>query len=156
MDTVRIVWGTGAGPTELAAYDAALADANVHDYNLVTVSSVVPAGADVEAVGTAPDLGPAGDRLYVVQACAAVDGAGEVAAGLGWATGEGAGLVYEATGESEDAVRADLEAGLAAGSELRERRLDERAYRVVSAAGEPGLATAAVVLAVFGESERLP
>jgi len=58
--TIRIAWGTGAGPTEMAAYDAALADANLHNYNLVSVSSVIPADADVEVVGTAPTSAPRG------------------------------------------------------------------------------------------------
>ncbi|PSP79511.1 pyruvoyl-dependent arginine decarboxylase subunit alpha [Halobacteriales archaeon QS_1_68_20] len=155
MDAVRIAWGTGTGPTELAAYDAALADANLQDYNLVTVSSVVPAGVEVEQVGTAPDLGTAGERLHVVQARATVDGPGEVVAALGWATGEDAGVVYEATGGSEAAVRDELAAGLAAGSELRDRTMDEREFRVVSADGEPDCATAAVVVAAFGRGDPI-
>ncbi|MEF8907067.1 MAG: pyruvoyl-dependent arginine decarboxylase, partial [Haloarculaceae archaeon] len=40
MSVIRVVWGSGTGPTGTAAYDAALAEAGVHDYNLVTVSSV--------------------------------------------------------------------------------------------------------------------
>jgi len=43
----------------MASYDAALAEAGVENYNLVSVSSVIiPAETRVEAVGTAPDLGP--------------------------------------------------------------------------------------------------
>ena len=68
MGRVRIVWGSSRGPTALSAYDAALAAANVHDYNVVHVSSVLPAGANVDPVGTAPDLGPVGERLTVVEA----------------------------------------------------------------------------------------
>ena len=67
MDTIRIVWGVGDGPTEMASYDAALADAGVHNYNLVTVSSMIPAGAEIEVADTAPYLGPPGNRLTVVQ-----------------------------------------------------------------------------------------
>lgn len=153
MDTVRIVWGTATGPTELAAYDAALRDANVHDYNLVTVSSVIPPDATVEVVGTAPDLGRAGNRLTVVQARLVAPG--PVAAGLAWATGEGAGILYEASGAEEAAVRETLETGLAAGCDLRDRTLDEREFRTISAQGESGAYAAAVVLATFGESEPI-
>ncbi|MFC6728802.1 pyruvoyl-dependent arginine decarboxylase, partial [Natronoarchaeum mannanilyticum] len=67
MEPIRIVWGTGEGPTEMASYDAALADAGIENYNLVSVSSIVPAGAEIDPVGTAPDLGPAGERLTVVE-----------------------------------------------------------------------------------------
>lgn len=68
MGCVRIVWGSGVGPTELTAYDAALAAANVHDYNLLRVSSVLPADATIELAGVAPDLGPVGGKLTVVEA----------------------------------------------------------------------------------------
>lgn len=68
MNTIRVVPGTGTGPTALAAYDAALADAGVHNYNLIRVSSVVPAESRIEVLDTAPDLGPAGNRLTVVEA----------------------------------------------------------------------------------------
>lgn len=68
MGRVRIVWGTGTGSTALASYDAALAAAGVHEYNLVRVSSVLPADTTVDVVGTAPDLGPVGGTLTVVEA----------------------------------------------------------------------------------------
>ncbi|GAB3413099.1 pyruvoyl-dependent arginine decarboxylase [Haloparvum alkalitolerans] len=68
MNAIHVAAGTGVAPTEMASYDAALADANLHNYNLVSVSSVVPAEATVEAVDRAPDLGPAGNRLTVVEA----------------------------------------------------------------------------------------
>ena len=48
MGRVRIVWGSSRGPAALSVYDAALAAANVHDYNVVRVSSVLPAGANVD------------------------------------------------------------------------------------------------------------
>lgn len=94
--TIRVAWGTGSGPTEMAAYDAALAGAGVENYNLVAVSSVIPADSRVEAVGTAPDLGPAGDRLTVVEARSTVAGPGRANAALGWIRADdGPGLFYE-------------------------------------------------------------
>lgn len=157
MGTIRVVWGTGSGPTEVAAYDAALADANVHDYNLVGVSSVVPADATVEAVGTAPDLGPAGDRLTVVEARHTEAGPGRVSAGLGWATADGGpGIIYEAAGATdEDDVRERLRQGLAAGRRLRDWEFTDEQFRTATARAEPGTYTTAVVLAVFGESEPI-
>ena len=39
MRPIRVVWGTGRGPTELAAYDAALADAGVQlGFETVTIT----------------------------------------------------------------------------------------------------------------------
>jgi arginine decarboxylase (EC 4.1.1.19) len=65
---IRLVWGDGVGPTEKAAFDAALADAGLHQYNLRRLSSVIPADVTVESTGTAPELGPTGNVLDVVLA----------------------------------------------------------------------------------------
>jgi len=152
---LRIVRGTGTGPTAVSSYDAALVDANVHDYNVVSVSSVVPAEASVEAVGTAPDLGPAGNRLTAVEARATAAGPDGVAAGLAWATGEGAGLVYEAHGEAAATVRTELQEGIAAGCDLRDRSFDDPEFLTATAEADPGTYATAVVLAAYGESEPI-
>jgi arginine decarboxylase len=153
---VRVVWGTGRGPTELAAYDAALAAAGVGNYNLVAVSSILPEGATVAVEGTAPDLGPAGARLTVVQARATVEGPGRVAAALGWAGGPGPGVVYEAGGAIAEAdARDEVEAGLERGRDLRDWTFDDQGVESVAAEGEPGVHTAAVVLATLGDPEPL-
>jgi len=157
MSTIRVVWGTATGPTALAAYDAALAEANVHNYNLVSVSSVIPADATVEAVGTAPDLGPAGNRLTVVEARATRPGPGHVTAGLGWAESEeGPGLFYEVAGESSVAdVRDRVLAGLDAGRDLREWTFVDEQVETVSADVDAGEYVTTVVLAAYGDSDPI-
>ncbi|WP_049979302.1 pyruvoyl-dependent arginine decarboxylase [Halolamina rubra] len=153
--TIHVVGGAGTAPTEKAAYDAALADANLHNYNLVPVSSVVPADAEVVRVEEAPDLGPAGNRLNVVQAEASAVGPKTVAAGIGWATGPGPGLFYEADAEAEADVRDRLEAGLDTGRELRDWSFDHEETLIESAEAAPGEHTCVVVLAAYGESEPI-
>ena len=161
---MRIVWGTGTGPTDVASYDAALADAGVHNYNIVTVSSIVPTGAVVESVGTAPDLGPPGNRLTAVQARATVAGPDRATAGLGWATGdgrdaprgEGPGVIYEASGEfGEETARERIRRGIDAATELRDWPLAEPELRIASTTVDAGTFATAVALAVFGESEPI-
>ncbi|MFB6118804.1 pyruvoyl-dependent arginine decarboxylase [Halosegnis sp.] len=157
MEPIRVVWGTGAAPTAMAAYDAALADAGVADYNLVTVSSVVPAGASVEPVGTAPELGAVGDRLTVVQARAATRPGDEqpACAGLAWAVGREGGLFYEASGTNPADVRATVQDGLAAGERLRDWPIERRNDRVAVAEADSTDHRAAAVLAVYGSGESL-
>ncbi|MGQ4556758.1 pyruvoyl-dependent arginine decarboxylase [Halobellus sp. GM3] len=155
MSTIRVVRGVGEAPTEMASYDAALAAANVHNYNLVAVSSVIPAAATVEEVGTAPDLGPAGNRLTVVEARATTGGVGTVSAGLGWATGAGPGLFYEAAGEDPATVRRTVEVGLDAGGDLREWELTDEQVAVTTAEADGEGYTTAVTLAVYGQSESI-
>ncbi|MFC6863819.1 pyruvoyl-dependent arginine decarboxylase [Halomicroarcula sp. GCM10025817] len=152
MSTIRVVWGTAHGPTELSAYDAALAEAGVHNYNLVTLSSVIPAGPDIEVAGTAPDLGPPGEALEVVQSAATAAPGERAAAGIGWArTADGPGIFYEVDGEDPDEVRREIREGLAAGRDLREWDFVEETVHVESVAPADDYASA-VVLATYGES----
>lgn len=118
---MHVVRGTGRAPTALSAYDAALAAANVHDYNLVRLSSVLPPDATVEVVDVAPDVGPVGGRLHVVEAATTVAGTGPAAAALGWTRDEGgAGVVYEAADATgPEPVVERVRAGLEAARDLR-------------------------------------
>lgn len=153
MTTIRVAWGTATGPTALSAYDAALADAGLHNYNLVRLSSVVPPDAEVRRAGTAPDLGPVGSRLSVVEAASTTAGPGTVAAALGWAVGDDGGVFYEASGESPEDVTATVREGLAAGRRLREWSFGDGDLQVVSADADAGTYAAAVVAAAYGRGE---
>lgn len=112
--------GAGSGPTKLAAFDAALRDAGVANFNLLVLSSVIPAGslvtADRRSIDPGRHIGEWGDRLYVVMAERRVDTLGEAAwAGIGWVQDEtGRGLFVEHEGSSEQSVRNDLEASIGA------------------------------------------
>ncbi|MFC7153880.1 pyruvoyl-dependent arginine decarboxylase [Halomarina halobia] len=155
MGLIRVVRGAASGPTRMASYDAALAEAGIHNYNLVSVSSVIPAGAHVERVGTAPDLGPAGERLTVVEARATV-AEGTAVAGLAWTTeASGRGIFYEAAGSDAATVRARLEEGLAAGRALRDWAFVDEGRELVTADADAEGYTTAVALAVYGESVPL-
>ncbi len=159
MERIRVAWGTGRGPTATASFDAALADANLANYNLVTVSSVVPADATVERVGTAPDLGATGNALHCVLARATLDPGSDrpAVAGIGWArTRPGEGLFYEESGTDPDAVRGTVVGGLHHGFALRDwtRERDPAVVVETRPAAEDACATA-VVVAAYGHSEPL-
>jgi len=167
MDPIRVVTGTGRGPTGLAAYDAALVDAGVGDYNLVRLSSVIPAGADLQIRESAPDLGETGRRLHVVEASAR--GPDPVGAALSWARAEdGRGVFYEASASGEGAASRARETaieGVDAGVDLREWTAVERDLVTAAAGGAPdrgsaetdraGEYHAAVVLAAYGDGEAI-
>lgn len=158
MGVIRIVWGTASGPTAMASYDAALAEANVHNYNLVSVSSVIPAAATIEVVGEAPSLGPPGERLTVVEGRATVvsTDADCAVAGLGWSReADGPGIFYEASGTDSEDVRRRVDDGVDAGRNLREWAFEDDGRQVVSADTGAGSYTTALVLAVYGESSPL-
>ena len=159
MSAIRVVWGSATAPTAMSAYDAALAAANVHNYNLITVSSVIPRGPPVERAGTAPDLGPTGNSLTVVQSRATVEPGSEqsAVAGVGWVrSASGRGLFYEASGTDRDAVREAIREGLDAGMALRDWDFDdEMTIQLEETAPGPDAYSTAIVLAAYGQSEPL-
>lgn len=111
--TIYVVRGVGSGRTDLSAFDTALGDAGVADFNLVRLSSVVPPGSRVvEIDGPHPKMGRHGDRLYCVYAAGYATRPGEVAfAGIAWALkkdGSAAGLFVEHTGSGQDELEALL------------------------------------------------
>ncbi|WP_209021862.1 pyruvoyl-dependent arginine decarboxylase [Nocardioides sp. 503] len=112
--TITVRTGSGTGRTLLSAFDHALHRAGVADFNLVTLSSVIPPGSRVRNVDS-PLGGTHGDVLFAVRAEAYAEQPGDVAwAGLGWCADEtGAGLFVEHHGSSEEQVAALIETSLA-------------------------------------------
>jgi arginine decarboxylase len=154
--TIPVVSGVGFGPTKLAAFDAALREAGIGDFNLIILSSMIPPGSTIT-----PQRDPIkpkglwGDRLYVVMAELRVDTRYEEAvAGIGWAQDEqtGRGLFVEHIGHTEREVRRDILATLdsmCAGRPKATFSEPDLVVRNTACAGEP---TCALVAAVF-ESE---
>lgn len=111
---ITITAGVGEGPTPLAAFDAALLDAGVANYNLIYLSSVIPTGSEIELAKFVSQPDEYGYRLYVVAAWQHALEIGQTAwAGLGWTQDEtGRGLFVELHGSERDAVEADIQATL--------------------------------------------
>lgn len=154
---IRIVWGTGTAKTSSSSFDSALVEANVHQYNLRYLSSVIPAATQIEAVGVAPDLGPTGDALNVAIARQTSEPGARAVAGIAWARGgpEGPGVFSEVADTDPKTVRGQLEEGIKKSCALRDIRDPDIEKQVVTAEPSKGKYTTAVVLAVYGESESL-
>ena len=122
---IEIVSGTGAAPTKLAAFDAALHAAGVANYNLIRLSSIVPPASTIlhhKGGPLAEQPGNWGDRLYIVMADMRVDTPNmEAWAGIGWVHDEktGRGLFVEHEGANEHTVRRDIEQSLKALQKIR-------------------------------------
>ena len=114
--TITVSKGTGIAATALGAFDAALVEAGIANFNLITLSSVIPPGAQIEVPRkVAPRAGGWGDRLYVVLAETRVEKHNEEAwAGIGWTqdAATGRGLFVEHHGYSKHQVEADIDASL--------------------------------------------
>ncbi len=152
---IDIRTGVGRGPTELAAFDAALRDANIANFNLIYLSSVIPAASEIEVLEDVSRIRPPGewgDRLYVVMAQQRTSTAGQVAsAGIGWVQDEesGRGLFVEHEGREEWRVRQDIQLSLDAMVEGRTERFGPMMTRVQSARCSDGTPTCALVAAVY-------
>lgn len=110
---ITIRTGSGSGRTPLSAFDEALQAAGVADFNLVTLSSVIPPASRLRHVNdTLP--GGHGDLLFCVRAEAHADQPGESAwAGLGWVVDEtGGGLFVEHHGTTEASVMQQIDLSL--------------------------------------------
>lgn len=151
---IRVSTGSGAAPTRLAAFDSALFAAGVAGFNLLRLSSVIPADAVVREVrGTDQVQGAIGDVAYCVYADAYASTPGEQAwAGVAWAVdpdNAGAGVFVEHTACSESVVRRDLEATIEAMSQIRDNRY-QMAGQTVSSAICVDHPVCAVVVATYG------
>ena len=111
---IPVVGGIGVGRTLLSSFDAALKQCGVYNYNLVTLSSIIPPGSLVVALDryeSPPD--EYGHRLYVVKAeCRSALRREGVAAGIGWhqwGDGRGVFVEHEASASSEGEARREVE-----------------------------------------------
>jgi arginine decarboxylase len=111
---IEIRAGTGTGPTKLAAFDAALLQAGIANFNLIPLSSIIPSGAQLVENQTDRSNGHWGDRLYIVIAQERIDTHNvEAWAGIGWVQDEtGKGLFVEHHGHSKSIVERDIKDSL--------------------------------------------
>lgn len=110
---IKVVCGVGAGKTTLSAFDSALKDAGVYNYNLITLSSIIPPASRVIKIRrykTPPE--EYGYKLYVVKAEYRSDEVGKfIAAGIGWFQeddGRGIFVEHEIKGETKVAVESEI------------------------------------------------
>jgi arginine decarboxylase len=119
---IHLTSGIGSGPTKLSAFDAALNDAGIANYNLIRLSSVIPPSTEIvnhenHTIPKSTLPGEWGDRLYVVMAEQREERPNaEAWAGIGWVQDKetGKGLFVEHEGGSETAVRSDIKQSLEA------------------------------------------
>lgn len=112
---IYVTTGTGEGLTPLAAFDAALISAGVANYNLICLSSVIPAESVIQRAKYVTPADEYGYRLYLVMARHDEQQQGKSAwAGLGWTQdqGSGRGLFVEIHGSDRAHVEGDIQATL--------------------------------------------
>lgn len=114
---IHLSCGSGQGPTPLAAFDAALLDAGVANYNLLCLSSVIPPHARIVRAKHQTAPGDYGRRLYVVMSQMRQSAPGcDAHAGIGWIQqgNDGPGLFVELHHADREGLEAELHATLEA------------------------------------------
>lgn len=110
--TIYITTGKGYGKTLISAFDAALKNAGVYNYNIVKLSSIIPPASNIKIAKYKADPSKYGDRLYVVKAEYRSRESGKyIGATIGWyqlPDGRGVFVEHEEIGETKDAVESNL------------------------------------------------
>ena len=104
---ITIVSSVGHGSTLLSAFDKALINAGIHNYNLIRLSSVIPPHSMIKKADKfEADTKHFGDRLYVVKAETRSDKKGSfLGSGIGWyQLDDGRGFFVEHEGTKNSKV----------------------------------------------------
>ena len=139
---IKITSAVGSGPTPLAAFDAALRNAGIENYNLIPLSSVIPTAAVLERSRIFSPPAEYGHRLYVVMSRHETSQLGEEAwAGLGWTQEDesGRGLFVELHGTSRRCVETAIESTLDSMKDARDYDYGKNESEIVGGVceGEP-------------------
>lgn len=109
---IYVTFGIGEGSTPLSAFDAALKDAGVHNFNLIILSSVIPPKSVIKLRRFKAKLEDWGSKLYVVKAEIRSRQSGMyIGAALGWyqmKDGKGVFVEHEEIGQTIEAVESNL------------------------------------------------
>ena len=122
---IHVGSGIGFGPTRMAAFDSALNELGIANYNMLRLSSIIPPNSEIVVHDGRIQKempGQWGDRMYVVMAEIRVDKHNVGAwAGVGWVQDKktGRGLFTEHEGNSEDFVRREIKQSLEAFMAMR-------------------------------------
>jgi len=133
MDII-ISSGTGEGSTQLSAFDQALFNSGIANFNLIRLSSVIPPKSDIK-IQSFDNNGKEGfgDRLYLVYAEKRESEKGREAwAGIGWVQAkDGRGLFVEHHGSQQAEVIRMINSSLTDMVQYRKDEFGAIHYQVV-------------------------
>lgn len=132
---IIIAGGKGEGLTKLSAFDRALYDAGIANYNLIKLSSVIPKDSQIILDKIDWNQKEHGYKLYVVLSeCVECKVGKDAWAGLGWITqnkNEGKGIFVEHSGSSEEEVKELISKSLESLRKYRPEEYGEINYKIV-------------------------
>ncbi len=159
---IKLTTGKGVGKTPISAFDTALKDAGVYNYNLIYLSSVIPPKSKIKFEKLPENPKEWGNRLYVVKAEMRSRQSGKyIGAALGWTQyedGRGIFVEHEETGETREAVeanlRAEVEKSLADMCRTRDIAVDKKKFHTkICTTKVTDLPASVIVIAVYGSEK---
>jgi len=153
---ITITKGTGTGDTKIAAFDAALFEAGIANYNLIRLSSIIPPGSSIEISKYVTPPDEFGHKLYIVYASEVQNELGKEAwAGIGWTIakdGSKKGLFTEHEGHSEQEVNNLIAETLTCMTQYRPEEYGEIHQEItgITCTGKPVCALVAAVYSSEG------
>lgn len=129
---ITITYGKGSGKTELAAFDSALWDAGIANYNLITLSSVIPPNSKIIVKKLNNNDKEIGNKLYVVLSKCTETLIDKTAyAGLGWITKEDeSGIFMEECGGNEIEIKSKINDSLESVIKYRKGNYESINYKI--------------------------
>ncbi|MEX0621801.1 MAG: pyruvoyl-dependent arginine decarboxylase [Candidatus Woykebacteria bacterium] len=157
---ITVTAGSGTGSTTLSAFDTALKEAGIHNYNIIKLSSVIPPESEVVVKKWKNAPTEHGKKLYTVLAEIRSDLLGRtIAAGIGWyQTKDGRGIFAEHhdiieslnTKEAEENVAKKIESTVRDLCKNRSYPFNKRNFKtVISSAEVRDKPTCTLVAAVY-------
>lgn len=106
MREIKVTFGNGEGITDISAFDKALWNAGIANYNLIKLSSVIPKDSIIVQQKVNWNNFETGYKLYgILSECRETVIGKEAWAGLGWVQADdGSGLFAEGTGNNKEEV----------------------------------------------------
>lgn len=146
---IYLTWGKGEGPTKEAAFDKALWDAGISNYNLLKLSSIIPGNSEIIEGKIDWNHRNVGHKLYVVLGEGSETGTGkDLWVGMGWVQAkDGTGVIEYVSGNSEKEVLEHLERTLRSDASSRNKDFGYH-YKTIGipCRGQP---VSAVIAAVY-------
>lgn len=131
---IYITHGIGQGLSNVSAFDAALIDAGIGNYNLLPLSSVIPPGSSLIRKKLDRNNIEIGFKLFVVISHAEIDVAGEsIFVGLGWRYNKRKGGIFaEHSSKTKQQVIECINNSVSSMAEIRSLQ-GESDYEIVEA-----------------------
>lgn len=134
MNELKLVKGTGRGRTKISAFDKALRNCGLENYNLIGLSSIIPPETKLTDVSKFKEPKTMGNRLYCVYSINETSEKGtKCSSGIGWMNSKKGGILVEHKGKTRNEVEEKINKSLEDMKKYRDIDFDSKGKRIETA-----------------------